>query len=188
MASEHVTEVNESNWETTVLKSELPVLVDFWASWCGPCLQLAPTIDELAAELDGKVKVVKATIEDDHNKEIASGLGIMGIPALIVYKGGEPPFEERQPQGWRFFWRSMPFLGVPRDGLPGRRPSPPPAGWPEWPPPTLAARPTGRGREAAKIRAHPCFRGRKTRIPSIHDTRSLTTCDPAHHMPASHHP
>lgn len=88
MANEHIVELNEENWDD-VLKSEQPVLVDFWASWCRPCLALAPVIDQVAAEVAGEVKVAKATIEDEYNHKIAGEHGIRGIPALLIFKGGK---------------------------------------------------------------------------------------------------
>jgi len=76
----------EVNFDTEVLKSAVPVLVDFWAEWCGPCRMLAPIIDELAGEFIGKVKVGKVNV--DHNPAIAERYGIRGIPTLIIFKNG----------------------------------------------------------------------------------------------------
>ena len=84
MAVIHAT--NE-NFEEEVLKAKLPVLVDFYADWCGPCKMLAPTIDEIAQELDGKVKVVKVNV--DEADEVAANYAVMSIPTLIVFKEGQ---------------------------------------------------------------------------------------------------
>ena len=78
---------DESLFSKEVLNSEKPVLVDFWAEWCGPCKQIAPIIDELAGELGTKVKVVKVNI--DKNPESPSNYGVRGIPTLMVFKNGQ---------------------------------------------------------------------------------------------------
>jgi thioredoxin 1 len=79
--------VGSGDWTSEVLESEVPVLVDFWAEWCGPCKMIAPTIDELASEYEGRAKVVKLNVDTDG--EVASQYGIMSIPALLVFKGGK---------------------------------------------------------------------------------------------------
>ena len=80
-------EVNDSNFEAEVKNSTIPVLVDFWAPWCGPCRKLSPIIDELATELDGKVKVVK--VNTDENLKISQEFSISGIPSILIFKNGE---------------------------------------------------------------------------------------------------
>jgi thioredoxin 1 len=84
-----VMEVTQDNFDAQVLNSPLPVLIDFWAPWCGPCLQMAPLIEELAQEFDGKVRMVK--IDIDQNPELAQKyVGNQGIPLLLIFKKGEP--------------------------------------------------------------------------------------------------
>lgn len=79
--------VTDSNFEEEVLKSDLPVVVDFWAEWCGPCKTLGPVIDEMAADLAGKVKIVKVNIDDA--PEAPGKYGVRGVPTLMIFKGGE---------------------------------------------------------------------------------------------------
>ncbi len=78
--------VSSQNFESEVMKSNLPVLVDFWASWCAPCRMIAPIVEELAGEYDGKLKVAKLDV--DANREIAMTFGIMSIPTLLIFNNG----------------------------------------------------------------------------------------------------
>ena len=82
-----VLNITDDSFETDVLKSEIPVLIDFWAEWCGPCKVLGPIIDDLAPEFDGKVKFTKLNI--DENPSTAPKYGIRGIPTLMIFKSGE---------------------------------------------------------------------------------------------------
>ncbi len=81
-------ETTDSTFSQDVLKSDKPVLVDFWAEWCGPCRQLSPLVDELAKEMQDSLKVVKVNI--DQNPETPVSFGVRGIPTLIVFKEGKP--------------------------------------------------------------------------------------------------
>lgn len=81
-------EVTDANFDSEVLKSDTPVLVDFWAPWCGPCRMVAPVVEELADEYAGKVKFVKLNTDD--NVRTASQYGIRSIPTLLVFKAGQP--------------------------------------------------------------------------------------------------
>ncbi|MDO7598181.1 MAG: thioredoxin TrxA [Pseudomonadota bacterium] len=85
--SENVTQVTDGDFESQVLQSDLPVLVDYWAEWCGPCKMIAPILEEIAVEYAGKLKVCKLNI--DENAETPPRYGIRGIPTLMLFKGGE---------------------------------------------------------------------------------------------------
>ncbi len=79
--------ITTQSWDEEVVKSDVPVMVDFWAAWCGPCKMIAPTIEELAVEYEGKLKVCK--INTDENPEVSSQNQIMGIPSLLFFKDGK---------------------------------------------------------------------------------------------------
>jgi thioredoxin 1 len=83
-----IPEVTQSSFKTDVLASDKPVLVDFWAPWCGPCRMLAPVIEEIAGQLAGQANFVK--LNTDENPNVAGEYGISGIPTLILFKGGQP--------------------------------------------------------------------------------------------------
>jgi thioredoxin 1 len=92
MANQNVVEFTTANWEAEVVKSDKPVLVDFWAVWCGPCRALGPTIDRIADQFAGKVKVGKLNT-DDH-QEIAIKYGISTIPQVLLFKGSDQPVDK----------------------------------------------------------------------------------------------
>ena len=87
MASDKVVTLSEDNWEQEVLKSDTPVLVDFWAQWCGPCRMVAPVLDQIANEMDGKVRVAKLDV--DSNQKIAYQFQVSSIPTFILFKDGQ---------------------------------------------------------------------------------------------------
>lgn len=87
MASDKVINVTDGAFESTVINSDLPCLVDFWAPWCGPCKAIGPVIDQLADEFDGKVRIAKMNVDD--NPEIPGKFSIRAIPTLILFKNGE---------------------------------------------------------------------------------------------------
>ena len=87
MAGKNIIEINESNWESEVLKSNIPVLVDFWAEWCGPCKSLMPILDNMAVEYKDKIKFVSVNIEN--HMELAKKNGVRSVPTMIVYLNGE---------------------------------------------------------------------------------------------------
>jgi len=83
-----VSEVTDKNFEGEVLKADLPVLVDFWAEWCGPCKVISPIVEEISGELEGKLKVAKVNVDDA--QDLAGKYNIMSIPTLLLFKDGEP--------------------------------------------------------------------------------------------------
>ena len=91
MGNQNVMEFTTDNWNQEVVNSDKPVLVDFWAPWCGPCRALAPTIDKIATQFAGRVKVGK--LNTDEHSDMAVKYGISGIPQVLVFKGGEQPKE-----------------------------------------------------------------------------------------------
>jgi thioredoxin 1 len=87
MASDKVQTLTDNNFDQSVIKADKPVLVDFWAEWCGPCRRLAPTVEELATDFDGRVVVGKLNVDD--NPTTAGRFSIRGIPTLLLFKGGQ---------------------------------------------------------------------------------------------------
>lgn len=87
-AKSHMVELTEANFETEVLQTAIPVVVDFYAPWCGPCKMIAPLLEQFASEFAGRLKFAKANV--DETPGLAAGLEITGVPTLILFRGGEP--------------------------------------------------------------------------------------------------
>jgi thioredoxin 1 len=87
MAGQNTLTFTDATFESDVLSAEVPVLVDFWAEWCGPCRMMGPTVDQVAVDYAGKVKVGKVDV--DSNQQVAARYGIRGIPTLLLFKGGK---------------------------------------------------------------------------------------------------
>ena len=87
MASDLIKHISDTSFEADVLKADKPVLVDYWAEWCGPCKMIAPILDEVSRDYDGRVQVAKLNVDD--NQEVAAKYGIRGIPTLMLFKQGE---------------------------------------------------------------------------------------------------
>ena len=88
MTTKNVINITSAEFEDQVLKSDTPVLVDFWAEWCGPCRVLGPTLESLAEDYDGKVRIAKVNV--DESPDLASAFGIRSIPTIVAFKNGEP--------------------------------------------------------------------------------------------------
>ena len=87
MASELIKQVSDASFESDVLQSSLPVLVDYWAEWCGPCKMIAPILDEVSVAYEGKLQIAKMNVDD--NRDIPAKFGIRGIPTLMLFKDGQ---------------------------------------------------------------------------------------------------
>jgi thioredoxin 1 len=87
MASDKILQITQDNFDSDVLGNDLPVLVDFWAAWCGPCRMVAPTLEQIADEMEDKVRIAKLNV--DENQELAIRYGVQSIPTFILFKGGD---------------------------------------------------------------------------------------------------